>query len=105
MHDGMQYDSMMLEVIMLVEKVCNDDACTGSTRDDLVLEVIMLVGTVCNDDACAKMLAQAGIIQCLIELLNGNSDSSLCLLLLSVAETARIFARLFGSFNIVQQCC
>ena len=32
----------------------------------------MLVGTVCNDDACAKMLAQAGIIQSLIELLNGN---------------------------------
>jgi len=32
----------------------------------------MLVGTVCNDDACARMLAQAGIIQSLIELLNGN---------------------------------
>jgi len=46
---------------------------TGSASDDLVLEVIMLVGTVCNDDACAKMLAQAGIIQSLIELLNGNS--------------------------------
>jgi len=45
---------------------------TGSTHDDLVLEVIMLVGTVCNDDACARMLAQAGIIQSLIELLNGN---------------------------------
>jgi len=38
----------------------------------MVLEVIMMVGTVCNDDACAKMLAQAGIIQSLIELLNGN---------------------------------
>jgi len=45
---------------------------TGTARDDLVLEVIMLVGTVCNDDACAKMLAQAGIIQSLIELLNGD---------------------------------
>ena len=32
----------------------------------------MLVGTVCNDDSCAKMLAQAGVIQSLIALLNGN---------------------------------
>jgi len=39
----------------------------------------MLVGTVCNDDACAKMLAQAGIIQSLIELLNGKIDSFLCM--------------------------
>jgi len=46
----------------------------------------MLVGTVCNDDACAKMLAQAGIIQSLIELLNGKKHnltlSALNLLLL-----------------------
>ena len=47
----------------------------GNEQDDLVLVVIMLVGTVCNDDACAKMLAQAGIIQSLIELLNGNLHS------------------------------
>ena len=45
----------------------------GKAEDDLVLLVIMLVGTVCNDDSCAKMLADAGIIQNLIELLNGLS--------------------------------
>jgi len=65
---------------------------TGNTRDDLVLEVIMLVGTVCNDDACAKMLAQAGIIQCLIELLNGNLDSFFFLILFSIVRTTRTFA-------------
>ena len=43
----------------------------GAAEDDLVLEVIILVGTVCNDDSCAKLMADAGIIQCLIELLNG----------------------------------
>ena len=46
----------------------------GSAEDDLVLEVVILVGTVCNDDACAKLLAEAGIIQSLIELLNGKSS-------------------------------
>ena len=45
---------------------------TGACEDDWVLEVIILVGTVCNDDACAKMLAEANIIQSLIELLNGK---------------------------------
>lgn len=40
-------------------------------EDDFLLEVIILVGTVCNDDACAKLIAQAKIIQALIELLNG----------------------------------
>jgi hypothetical protein len=43
----------------------------GSAEDDLALEIIILVGTVCNDDACAKMLATSGIIQALIEMLNG----------------------------------
>jgi len=50
----------------------------GMTEDDLVLEVIMLVGTVCNDESCAKMLAQAGIIHSLIELLNGLCHSDCC---------------------------
>ena len=45
---------------------------SGAAEDDLVLEVIILVGTVCNDDSCAKLMADAGIIQCLIELLNGE---------------------------------
>ena len=45
---------------------------TGAADDDWVLQVIILVGTVCNDDISAKMLAESGIIQCLIELLNGK---------------------------------
>ena len=48
----------------------------GNSEDDLALEVIVLCGTVCNDDACAKMMAEAGLIQILIDLLNG-SDSLL----------------------------
>ena len=47
---------------------------TGAAEDDLVLEVVMLVGTVAMDDSCAAMLAKSGIIQCLIELLNGKSS-------------------------------
>lgn len=43
----------------------------GTSEDDVVLEVIILIGTICNDDACAKLIADAGIIPCLIELLNG----------------------------------
>nr|XP_034300239.1 kinesin-associated protein 3 isoform X1 [Crassostrea gigas] len=46
----------------------------GACEDDWVLEVIILVGTVCNDDACAKMLAEANIIQSLIELLNAKQE-------------------------------
>ena len=45
---------------------------TGSAEDDVVLEVIILCGTVCNDDGCARMFAEAGLIQVLIELLNGT---------------------------------
>lgn len=39
-----------------------------------MLEVIMLCGTVCNDDTCAKLLADAGIIQSLIDLLNAKQE-------------------------------
>lgn len=46
----------------------------GACEDDWVLEVIIMVGTVCNDDACAKMLAEANIIQSLIELLNAKQE-------------------------------
>lgn len=45
---------------------------SGNHADDVVLEIVILVGTVCNDDSCAKLLADAGIIQALIELLNGQ---------------------------------
>lgn len=44
----------------------------GNAEDDLVLDVIVLVGAVCNDDSCANMLSNSGIIEILIELLNGN---------------------------------
>ncbi|XP_045200399.1 kinesin-associated protein 3-like [Mercenaria mercenaria] len=46
----------------------------GAAEDDWVLQVIILVGTVCNDDISAKMLAESGIIQCLIELLNAKQE-------------------------------
>ncbi|XP_069120818.1 kinesin-associated protein 3-like isoform X1 [Argopecten irradians] len=54
------------------EKLMPDSS--RSAEDDIVLQVIILVGTVCNDDACAKMLAEANIIQCLIELLNAKQE-------------------------------
>lgn len=34
----------------------------------------MLCGTVCNDDTCARLLADSGIIQCLIDLLNAKQE-------------------------------
>jgi hypothetical protein len=43
----------------------------GAAEDDLVLDVIVLVGAVCNDDACANLLSKSGIIEILIEMLNG----------------------------------
>lgn len=46
----------------------------GNHADDVVLEIVILVGTVCNDDSCAKLLADAGIIQALIELLNAKQE-------------------------------
>ena len=49
----------------------SDALTAGAAEDDLVLEVVMLVGTVATDDSCAAMLAKSGIIQSLIELLNG----------------------------------
>jgi hypothetical protein len=45
----------------------------GVVEDDFVLDVIVLVGAVCNDDACANLLSNSGIIDILIEMLNGNS--------------------------------
>lgn len=43
----------------------------GKAEDDVVLDVIVLVGAVCNDDACANLLSKSGIIEILIDLLNG----------------------------------
>lgn len=46
----------------------------GQCEDDYMLEVVILVGTMCNDDACAKLMAESGIIQALIELLNAKQE-------------------------------
>ncbi|XP_070538501.1 kinesin-associated protein 3-like isoform X1 [Ptychodera flava] len=46
----------------------------GAAEDDMVLEVVILVGTVTSDDSCAAMLAESGIIQNLIELLNAKQE-------------------------------
>lgn len=47
--------------------------CTsGVAEDDLVLEVVILIGTVSLDDECATVFAREGVIQMLIDLLNGK---------------------------------
>ena len=45
----------------------------GVAEDDLVLEVVILIGTVSLDDECATVFAKEGIIQMLIDLLNGKN--------------------------------
>lgn len=45
----------------------------GVAEDDLVLEVVILIGTVSLDDECATVFAKEGIIQMLIDLLNGTN--------------------------------
>lgn len=57
---------------------------SGIAEDDLVLEVVILIGTVSLDDECATVFAREGIIQMLIDLLNGKNHSSLLLLLLGI---------------------
>ena len=44
----------------------------GVAEDDLVLEVVILIGTVSLDDECATVFAREGVIQMLIDLLNGK---------------------------------
>ena len=56
---------------MLPQIVVPFPICLGAAEDDLVLEVIILIGTVCADDSCAALLAQEGMPQILIDLLNG----------------------------------
>ncbi|KAJ3599663.1 hypothetical protein NHX12_033619 [Muraenolepis orangiensis] len=46
----------------------------GSAEDDLILEVVIMIGTISMDDAGATMLAEAGVIPALIELLNAQQE-------------------------------
>ena len=48
---------------------------SGVAEDDLVLEVVILIGTVSLDDECATVFAKEGIIQMLIDLLNGRKPN------------------------------
>lgn len=48
----------------------------GVAEDDLVLEVVILIGTVSLDDECATVFAREGVIQMLIDLLNGKKSTS-----------------------------
>ena len=59
----------------------------GIAEDDLVLEVVILIGTVSLDDECATVFAREGIIQMLIDLLNGKNHYSLLLLLLGISPS------------------
>ena len=56
----------------------------GVAEDDLVLEVVILIGTVSLDDECATVFAREGIIQMLIDLLNGKNRHLVSRLLLCV---------------------
>lgn len=60
---------------------------SGIAEDDLVLEVVILIGTVSLDDECATVFAREGIIQMLIDLLNGKNHNSLLLLLLGISPS------------------
>nr|XP_032814441.1 kinesin-associated protein 3 isoform X1 [Petromyzon marinus] len=46
----------------------------GSAEDDMVLEAVILTGTLATDDACATLLAKAGIVPLLIDLLNAKQE-------------------------------
>nr|XP_018668779.1 kinesin-associated protein 3 isoform X1 [Ciona intestinalis] len=46
----------------------------GHVEDDLVLEAVVLIGTISTDSSCAEILAESGIIQTLIELLNVKQE-------------------------------
>ena len=49
---------------------------TGAAEDDIVLEVIILIGTVSTDNSCAAVFAEEGIIQTLIDFLNGEKEQN-----------------------------
>lgn len=64
----------------------------GVAEDDLVLEVVILIGTVSLDDECATVFAKEGVIQMLIDLLNGKKSTSVFwLLLLCILHQVCIF--------------
>lgn len=52
---------------------------SGVAEDDLVLEVVILIGTVSLGDECATAFAREGIIQLLIDLLNGKRGKCVAL--------------------------
>ncbi|XP_037073717.1 kinesin-associated protein 3-like, partial [Pollicipes pollicipes] len=47
---------------------------SGTCEDDLLLEVVVLMGTACADEACALLLADAGLLTPLVDLLNAKQE-------------------------------
>ncbi|KAF0305674.1 Kinesin-associated protein 3 [Amphibalanus amphitrite] len=47
---------------------------SGSCEDDLLLEVVVLMGTACADEACSLLLAEAGLLPPLVDLLNAKQE-------------------------------
>jgi len=47
---------------------------SGSCEDDLLLEVVVLAGTACADEPCALLLAEAGLLPVLVDLLNAKQE-------------------------------
>nr|CAB3259116.1 kinesin-associated protein 3 [Phallusia mammillata] len=58
------------KLIPFIQKVLKPD----EAEDDLVLEAVILLGTVAIDGNCAAVLADSGIIQVLIDLLNAKQE-------------------------------
>ena len=54
---------------LLVINPIND--LLGATEDDLLLVTIMVTGTLCQSKECATALASKGVVEALINLLNG----------------------------------
>ncbi|PAA50720.1 hypothetical protein BOX15_Mlig016361g3, partial [Macrostomum lignano] len=65
---------LIIEEYDLVEWIRKQLQPGAQTPDDVVLQVIILVGTICNDDSCARLLAEAQVVQTLIELLNAKQE-------------------------------
>lgn len=47
-------------------------------EDDLALEVVVLLGTVAGDQAAAELIVETGILQALVNLLNGELKRDVC---------------------------
>eukprot|EP01137_Pigoraptor_chileana_P023966 Opistho-2@91147 len=52
----------------------NERLLPGAADDDVVLEIVILVGTLASDDSCGETLAQSGVINNLIDLLNAKQE-------------------------------